>query len=182
MVRISAINTARGVQGRINWHDGVIKLDDLNEALAVLADGPEEAWRILVCHHPLREPGHSRISVDTRRGGEALKRCAAAHVDAILTGHIHDAFAHPIHSPRRQMVQMGSGTLSTRLRATHPSFCVVTIEGDRITQEIVSVSRNGLEVHHNYDSQLHGPGTLLHHKSAEKPSGNVRKRHSAVRQ
>jgi 3',5'-cyclic AMP phosphodiesterase CpdA len=163
MVRISAINTARGVQGRINWADGVIDLDDLEEALTRLADGPAGAWRVLVCHHPLREPGHSRISVDTRRGGEALRRCAAAHVDAILTGHIHDAFAHPIHSPRRQMVQMGSGTLSTRLRATRPSFCVVTIDGEHMVQEIVSIDRNGLEVHRNYDSRIHQPGLLLQH-------------------
>ena len=162
-VRIAAINTARGMQGRINWAEGVIDLDDLEAALGRLADGPDDAWRILVCHHPLREPGHSRISVDTRRGGEALRRCAAAHVDAVLTGHVHDAFAHPIHSPRRQMVQMGSGTLSTRLRATRPSFCVVTIDGDHMVQEIVAIDRNGLEIHRNYDSRIHQPGALLQH-------------------
>src|SRR5574339_752432 len=33
LVRISAINSARGVQGRINWADGVIDLDDLEDAL-----------------------------------------------------------------------------------------------------------------------------------------------------
>jgi 3',5'-cyclic AMP phosphodiesterase CpdA len=162
-VRICAINTARGVQGRINWADGVINLDDLEEALDRLAEGPPEAWRILMCHHPLREPGHSRISVDTRRGGEALRRCAAAHVDAILTGHIHDAFAHPIHSPKRQMVQMGSGTLSTRVRATRPSFCVVTIDGEHMVQDIVVVDHNGLETHRNYDSRIDQPGLLLQH-------------------
>lgn len=167
LVRICAINTARGVQGRINWADGVIDLDDLEAALSRLADGPTEAWRILLCHHPLREPGHARISVDTRRGGEALHRCAAAHVDAILTGHIHDAFAHAIHSPRRQMVQMGSGTLSTRLRATRPSFCVVTLDGECMTQDVVVVDRNGLETHRNYDSRVDQPGLLLQHMKAQ---------------
>jgi predicted phosphodiesterase len=168
LVRIAAINTARSVQGRINWAEGVIDLGDLEEALSRLRDGPPWAWRILVCHHPLREPGHSRISVDTRRGGEALHRCAAAHVDAILTGHIHDAFAHPVHSPGRQMVQMGSGTLSTRLRATRPSFCVITIDGESMVQEIVSIDRNGIEVHPNYDSRVHQPGMLLQHGPARK--------------
>jgi 3',5'-cyclic AMP phosphodiesterase CpdA len=163
LVRISAINTARGIQGRINWADGVIDLDDLEMALSRLAEGPASAWRVLVCHHPLREPGHSRISVDTRRGGEALRRCAAAHVDAILTGHIHDAFAHPVHSPRRQMVQMGSGTLSTRLRATRPSFCTVTIDQEHMVQDIVFVDHNRLETHRNYDSRLDQPGLLLQH-------------------
>jgi 3',5'-cyclic AMP phosphodiesterase CpdA len=163
LVRISAINTARGMQGRINWADGVIDLDDLEEALNRLADGPDSAWRILLCHHPLREPGHSRISVDTRRGGEALRRCAAAHVDAILTGHIHDAFAHPIHSPRRQMVQMGSGTLSTRVRATQASFCLITIDGEHMVQDIVTIDRSGLKTHRNYDSRVDQPGLLLQH-------------------
>jgi 3',5'-cyclic AMP phosphodiesterase CpdA len=161
-VRLSAINTARGAQGRLNWADGVINLRDLQDTLDLLAEGPAEAWRILVCHHPLREPGHSHISVDTKRGGEALARCAAARIDAIFTGHIHDAFAHPIHSPRRRMVQMGSGTLSTRLRGTHPSFCMVTIEGERIVQDIITAGPDKVEIHRNYDSELHPPGTLFH--------------------
>lgn len=161
LVRIAAINTARGVQGRLNWADGVIDLDDLERALELLAGGAPDAWRLLVCHHPLREPGHSHISVDTRRGGRALQRCAAAHVDAILTGHVHDAFAHAIRGQKRPMVQMGSGTLSTRLRATHPAFCVVTIDADSILQDIVSIGPDGLDVHRNYDSRTHGAETLF---------------------
>ena len=161
LVRISAINTARGIQGRINWADGVISLHDLEEALDRLAAGPEGAWRLLICHHPLLEPGHSMIAVDTLRGGEALRRCAAARVDAIITGHIHDAFAHPIESVRRPMVQMGAGTLSTRLRATRPSFCVISIDGEHLVQEIVTIDRNGLEIRRNYDSMELEAGTLM---------------------
>jgi 3',5'-cyclic AMP phosphodiesterase CpdA len=162
-VRISAINTARGIQGRINWADGVISLHDLEEALDRLAGGPDAAWRLLICHHPLLEPGHSRIAVDTLRGGEALRRCAAARVDAILTGHIHDAFAHSIEAVRRPMVQMGAGTLSTRLRATRPSFCVVSIDGEHLVQEVVTIDRNGLEIRRNYDSLDFEGGTLSSH-------------------
>lgn len=164
-VRVSAINTARGVQGRINWADGVINLGDLEEALDLLSGGPHNAWRVLVCHHPLREPGHSRISVDTRRGGEALRRCAAAHVDAILTGHIHDAFAHPVQAPRRHMVQMGSGTLSTRVRGTCASCCLVTFADDHIRQEIVEIGPAEQRVHLNYDSRLHQREMLFQHRS-----------------
>jgi hypothetical protein len=59
------------------------------------------------------------------------------------------------------MVQMGSGTLSTRLRATHPSFCLVTIDRDRIEQEIITIGPQRLEVHRNYDSRMDQPETLF---------------------
>lgn len=151
-VRICAVNTARGVQGRLNWADGVMDIEELEVALELLSAGPSDAWRILICHHPLDEPGLSQVSVETKRGEEALKRCARAHVDAILTGHIHDAFAHAVTTTRRPMVQMGSGTLSTRLRATRPSFCVLQMDGSRLTQDVVSIELAGLSLHRNYDS------------------------------
>lgn len=151
-VRICALNTARGMQARLNWADGVIDIDDLSESLDLLSKGPEDAWRLLICHHPLHEPGNSQVSVDTRRGGRALDLCAAAHVDAIFTGHIHDAFAHPISTTRRPMVQMGSGTLSIRTRATRAGFCVVQIEGGRLTQDVVEIEGDALEIRRNYDS------------------------------
>ena len=153
-VRIAAINSARGVQRRLNWADGVIDLEDLETALELLAGGPEDAWRLLICHHPLDEPGMSQVSVETKRGDDALKLCAKAHVDAILTGHIHDAFAHAITNVRRPLVQMGSGTLSTRLRGTPPSFCVLQLDETKFTQDVVSIELEGLSVRRNYDSSV----------------------------
>lgn len=156
-IRICALNTARGVQARLNWADGVIDIDDLAASLNLLSKGPEDAWRLLICHHPLHEPGNSQVSVETRRGAHALDMCAAANVDAIFTGHIHDAFAHPINTTRRPMVQMGSGTLSTRVRASRAGFCVVQIEDGRLTQDVVSIDREGLEIMRNYDSSAVQP-------------------------
>src|SRR5262249_33486742 len=46
-VRIAAINTARGVQARRNWADGVVDLEELDIALAQLDSGGADAWRIL---------------------------------------------------------------------------------------------------------------------------------------
>jgi 3',5'-cyclic AMP phosphodiesterase CpdA len=154
LVRVSAINTARGYQGRMNWADGVIDLHDLEEAVDRLAGGPTSAWRLLICHHPLDQPELAKISVSTKRGGEALRRCAAGGVDAIITGHIHDAFALPVQGVRRPMVQMGSGTLSTRVRATRPSFCVIQIDGEHMVQDVITIDRTGLEIRRNYDSAV----------------------------
>jgi 3',5'-cyclic AMP phosphodiesterase CpdA len=151
-IRISGINTARGVQARRNWADGVVDMDDLNAALELLSGGPQDAWRLLLCHHPLIHPQHAQIAVQTLRGEEALARCAEARVDAILTGHIHDAFADPIRTQNRPMVQMGAGTLSTRLRATRASFCVLEIDDQHMVQDVVTIDRAGLEMRRNYDS------------------------------
>jgi 3',5'-cyclic AMP phosphodiesterase CpdA len=158
-IRISAINTARGWQSRLNWADGVVDMDDLDAALSLLAGGPRDAWRLLICHHPLVHPAHSRIPVDTLRGEVALKRCIAAGVDAVLTGHIHDAFACPVESTARPIVQMGSGTLSTRLRANRAGFCVLEFDGDRMVQEVVTIDRAGLEISRRYDSAANPAGT-----------------------
>lgn len=154
LVRLSGINTARGVQGRLNWADGVISRTALDQALDLLGPGPRDCWRVLVCHHPLHEPAHSMIAVDTKRGSEALRKCAVHGVDVVLTGHIHDAFAHPLQIAGRRIAQMGSGTLSTRTRATPPSFCVISFSEQRVVQDIVQV-RDELEIRRNYDSLLH---------------------------
>ena len=53
----------------------------------------------------------------------------------------------------------GAGTLSVRLRATRPSFCVIVIDGEHMTQEIITIDRNGLEIRRNYDSLFDHPGT-----------------------
>lgn len=169
-IRISAINTARGVQARKNWADGVVDMDDLDEALALLAGGPKDAWRILLCHHPLIHPSHAQIAVQTLRGEEALRRAADARVDAILTGHIHDAFADSIRAPQltgnRPVVQMGSGTLSTRLRATRASFCVLEVGEGGLTQDVITIDRAGLELRRNYDSSA-PPPALTHNGTRE---------------
>lgn len=174
-VRVSAINTARGIQARANWAEGVVDMDDLEAALELLSDGPTDAWRLLLCHHPLVHPKHSQIAVQTLRGEEALKRAAKARVDCILTGHVHDAFAEAIDTPWRPMVQMGAGTLSTRLRATRPSFCVLEIDGEHLTQHVVTIDRAGLELRRNYDSAGATAGTQdvpdpLIHQEADRPA------------
>jgi hypothetical protein len=61
------------------------------------------------------------------------------------------------------MVQMGSGTLSTRVRATQASFCLITIDGEHMVQDIVTIDRSGLKTHRNYDSRVDQPGLLLQH-------------------
>ena len=59
---------------------------------------------------------------------------------------------------KRPMVQMGSGTLSHRLRATRARFCVIQIDGEHMVQDVVVIDRNGLEIRRNYDSKANSEG------------------------
>ncbi len=136
-IRITGLNTARGVQARGNWAEGVVGLDDLDDAVERLAGGRADAWRLLLCHHPLLAPEGARIGVNTRRGREALRLAAAGGIDAVLTGHIHDAFAAESEAPLSGPIQLGAGTLSTRVRATPASFCLIEIGEHHLAQDVV---------------------------------------------
>jgi 3',5'-cyclic AMP phosphodiesterase CpdA len=152
-IRVGAINTARGWQVRRNWADGVVDMSDLQSSLDELQKGPADAWRFLLCHHPLLLPAElAHIGVATLRGREAFSRTAAAGIDAVLTGHIHDAFALPgdAKSSAANLLQLGAGTLSTRRRGSPPSFCVLDIEGEQLTQQIVHIDGGALEIRSNF--------------------------------
>jgi hypothetical protein len=45
-----------------------------------------------------------------------------AGADAVLSGHVHDAFDIAHHDAGRVVRLIGAGTLSERVRATPPSF------------------------------------------------------------
>lgn len=143
-VRVTAINTARGFQARRNWAEGVIDLDDFDDALKRLTGGKPDAWRVLLCHHPLAPPPGARIPVTTLRGRQALERAAQAGIDVVLTGHVHDAFASS--AGNTSMSQLGSGTLSTRRRGSPPSFCVLDFSADALVQQVVHVEAGALSI------------------------------------
>ena len=154
-IRITGLNTARGMQVRRNWAEGVVGLDDLDEAVELLKGGPQDAWRILLCHHPLHTPDNANISVKTLRGAEALRRAAEGGIDAILTGHTHDAFAQPVldEDGLPALVQLGAGTLSMRVRGSPASFSVIELDGERLTQDVVHAAGGALTLSRAYSAE-----------------------------
>ncbi len=65
---------------------------------------------------------------DTLGGEEALGLLAEAGADAVVSGHVHDAFDVPWHGRGRVVRLIGAGTLSRRLRSTPPSFNEIVAE------------------------------------------------------
>ena len=126
MFSIVSLNTARGVQSRLNWAHGVITVPQAQAAAARLGQMRKGAVRIVVCHHPLLVPAGAPIKTSTRGGPEAAEIFAHLGVDLVLTGHLHRPFAQAFPFGDRHTWSIGCGTLSQRQRGTPASFSVLT--------------------------------------------------------
>ena len=124
-VAIVPLRTTVRAQMRFPWSDGVVKPAALARTVAELermaGDG---RYTIVACHHPLMAgpPGSPN---PTRGGDAAFAALARAGADAILSGHVHNAFDLTFEAAGRAVRMIGAGTLSTRLRASRPSFNVL---------------------------------------------------------
>ncbi|WP_294393605.1 metallophosphoesterase [uncultured Sphingomonas sp.] len=114
-----------------NLSHGRVSRSGLKAALAMLADKPAGSTALIAAHHPLIRTdfvGHG----DTIRGPEALTMLAEAGADAVLSGHVHDAFDVEHRHAGRTIRLIGAGTLSRRVRSTPPSFNEIAIGRGRL--------------------------------------------------
>jgi 3',5'-cyclic AMP phosphodiesterase CpdA len=127
-VTIVPLVTTRRAQWRFNWSKGYVSRKALAKTLGLIADAPKDRLIFVAAHHPLIEP-HTKASAQTHRGAEAIAALAEAGADAVLTGHVHDAFdiAHRVDGRTVRMI--GAGTLSERTRADPPSFNEIRVDG-----------------------------------------------------
>ncbi len=116
-----SLQTIASAQWRLNLSKGVVKPAALADTLAGLAEAGAAGLKLVACHHPLIDADtHSTGS--TRGGKQALAALAKAGVQAVLSGHVHDAFDLVRETEGGPIRLIGAGTLSQRLRATRPSF------------------------------------------------------------
>jgi 3',5'-cyclic AMP phosphodiesterase CpdA len=121
--------TARFQVRNLSW--GRVSRSGLKDALRRLTEKPADAVAIIACHHPLIRSGFVGHG-DTHNGAEALALLAEAGADAVVSGHVHDAFDVAHQEADRSVRLIGSGTLSERLRTTQPSFNELRIEEGRL--------------------------------------------------
>lgn len=117
--------TARFQFRNLSW--GRVSRSGLKAALERLAEKPAAAVAIVACHHPLIRTGFSGHG-ETRHGADALALIAEAGADAVVSGHVHDAFDVAHREAGRVVRLIGAGTLSERVRSTPPSFNELRIE------------------------------------------------------
>lgn len=129
---VRGLNTARGAQPRINWSKGQISRRQVRAAVAWFGEAHRECVRIVACHHPLTEMIGGPMTARVWGGEAAARDFADAHVDLVLSGHIHAPFVWPYPFADGRTYAVGAGTLSTRERGVPAGFNVVEIEGAAI--------------------------------------------------
>ncbi len=120
-VALVSLQTVTPAQWRLNWSKGCVKQQDLTAALAGLAQAKDAGLRLVACHHPLVD-ADTESKGSTRGGKLALAELAKAGTDAVLSGHVHDAFDLAVETEGGPIRLIGAGTLSQRLRATRPGY------------------------------------------------------------
>ncbi len=128
-----AFNSARGTQVRLNWSKGSVWPDQARVAGDELKAAPEGAFRIVLCHHPLMEVTGGPMTGNVRGGSMAVGILARRGVDAILTGHVHTAFAHALPPEDKRTIAIGAATLSRRERGQPAGFNIIEWDEGCIT-------------------------------------------------
>lgn len=120
-VAVVSLKTVGRAQWRLNWSKGRIRPGELDETLLGLARHEASGLKLVTCHHPLVD-ADTKSSGSTRGGRRALAALARAGADAVLSGHVHDAFDLTVTAGDLPIRLIGAGTLSQRLRSSPPSY------------------------------------------------------------
>jgi 3',5'-cyclic AMP phosphodiesterase CpdA len=114
-----------------NWSKGRVSDGSLARAVAGVEAADKDGLTLIACHHPLIEAG-THASAKTHGGANALAALARAGADAVLSGHVHDPFDLEHKAEGRPVRLIGAGTLSSRTRASPPSFNELRVEGRKL--------------------------------------------------
>lgn len=129
---IVPLKTAVRAQPRLNWSKGWVTDAALKKCLAAIDALPEGKRALVAVHHPLREVGTQGTAL-TKNGDKALRELARRPVQAVLSGHVHDAFDIMEETADGAVRMIGAGTLSKRTRSTPPSFNEIEWDGEKLT-------------------------------------------------
>jgi 3',5'-cyclic AMP phosphodiesterase CpdA len=129
-VAVRGVNTARGLQLRLNWSKGAISQRQARETADWFQ--ADDTLRIVVAHHPLIEMIGGPMSARVRGGTRAAGRLVDAKVDLVLSGHVHAPFVWPYPDGDGKTYAVGAGTLSVRERGVPPGFNLIETDAHQI--------------------------------------------------
>lgn len=143
-VAVLGLNMAHGWTQK----NGRVWKNQRDAILPFFGEVPANAFRILLAHHPLtRIPGLPRPHRPARKGPETLEIARKAHVDLVLSGHLHVSHVVNVGTEAAPFVLCSAGSPTTsRTRApqkgrnawmhieVHPAFFEIqerVFAGDR---------------------------------------------------
>ncbi|MBX7533993.1 metallophosphoesterase [Qipengyuania sp. 1XM1-15A] len=163
------LKTAVRAQPRLNWSKGWVTDAALEKCLAAIDALPEGVRALVAVHHPLREVGTQGTAL-TKNGDKALRALAKRPVEAVLSGHVHDAFDIMEDTTNGPVRMIGAGTLSKRTRSTPCSFNEIEWDGEKL-----SVTVRNLEHVETPDMQIDDvPENALPPRAPGEPVAPVR--------
>jgi 3',5'-cyclic AMP phosphodiesterase CpdA len=130
---LASVNTARGVQPRLNWSKGQISSRQVTRTARRLTGAPAGVLRVVACHHPLVEIVGGPMTGRVWGGKHAADSFARARADLVLTGHVHTPFVQTYPYGDGRTYAVGAGTLSIRERGVPASFNCIEIEAECVT-------------------------------------------------
>jgi 3',5'-cyclic AMP phosphodiesterase CpdA len=157
-VSVAGVNTARGMQLRLNWSKGAIDHAQSANALATLAGRPHGALAVVACHHPLAEMVGGPMTARVRGGERAAQQFCEGGVDLILTGHIHAPFAMALPHGDGRTYAVGAGTLSVRERGAPAGFNLIEADADAIRVTALAWTGEGLGTWRDWTLPRRRPG------------------------
>lgn len=131
-------NSARRVRPGLDWSTGALTKRQVRRVARAFAEYPN-AVKMVGFHHPVRAiESAARAGRAVVSGADhVVDRLADAHVDVMMTGHVHLARVSTVTDRGWTFVMSQAGTaVSTRLRGEPASYNVLTVGGDALTVEV----------------------------------------------
>lgn len=134
---IYGINTARSN----TWKEGRISHDQMQQLEMESQKTPDNAFQIVVTHHPVipppDEPGVTLVG-RAESAVDVIDRCG---IDLILSGHLHEGYSGDVRTyypaTGRSIVVAQAGTAISRRRREEPNgYNLLTVGIDRIHIEV----------------------------------------------
>jgi 3',5'-cyclic AMP phosphodiesterase CpdA len=125
---VLGLNTTAIWQPGLRWQDGTVRRRDVAAARLLLTQAPPEKTRIVATHHPLSPIEGFPRARPVRRAARAFAMFAEQHVEMLLSGHIHQAYAVALPQPAGTVIAVGAPTaLSTRMRGEPNGFWLIEV-------------------------------------------------------
>jgi len=125
---VASISTARAIQARLDWSQGVYRLSALRAALIAVEPC---AWRMIVAHHPPITHEGAWVRSDARRGREALEILNQYERTLLLCGHAHGFKIVPLGHPSSVFV-VAPSLASGRPRDGGHGYVVYDVTPERV--------------------------------------------------